>query len=510
MRLRTALFLATLAAAAVLRFAGLQAKSLWHDELLSWRLLEFPVSEMLERTGGTGTVHPPLFFICLRGWAAVSGDTEFALRSLPALLGVATVAGVYALVRSLPRLGGNQSAGDYDGFGGAAVLAAALVALNPMQIHLAQQARGYTLGTALVAWSSWALVRAIEPRGRAGGYWALYGGLALALCYTHHIGLFTVVSQWLFAGAYLMRPAAGVPAHGRQRARALFVAAAVAAGYAVWVPNLLGQADVVAEKSWQPPSTLFGVAHETYITVTSTFAHQAPVDPAEAWVVTALVGLSLAVLLVRGEWGGRLVAAIGLAPAACLLAYGVLSSPNLYYSRYLSFAEVGWLTGLAVVWTWMPHPLARAGWAAILLATSALSCHESWSVIGPEARPGARAAFAHVQQSRVPGELVVAGDGYTFLKASYYCPRQGERPRLLVAPANVSRVLRSAHFRSEDLITPDELAARKPAGVWFVHRGSPPRRLPAEYPEPAVAETFPSDYRWERVVVVEHRPRVGE
>ena len=55
----------------------------------------------------------------------------------------------------------------------------------------------YSLGAALVAFSSWALFRAIRsPRQKAP--WGLYGALTLLLLYTHYYALFSVAAQALF------------------------------------------------------------------------------------------------------------------------------------------------------------------------------------------------------------------------------------------------------------------------------------------------------------------------
>jgi hypothetical protein len=56
---------------ALIRFYGINAKSLWYDESLSWRLQKLPVSEIIARTSEESTTHPPGYFIVLRFWAAI-------------------------------------------------------------------------------------------------------------------------------------------------------------------------------------------------------------------------------------------------------------------------------------------------------------------------------------------------------------------------------------------------------------------------------------------------------
>lgn len=71
----------------------LSARSLWFDEAFAWRLVQFPFAEMIQRIGQDN--HPPLYFILLKGWAAVFGESAFALRSLSVVFGVLTILGAY-------------------------------------------------------------------------------------------------------------------------------------------------------------------------------------------------------------------------------------------------------------------------------------------------------------------------------------------------------------------------------------------------------------------------------
>ena len=104
MRLAHWILLIVLVFGAALRCYALSAKSLWLDEALSWRLIEFPVQEMIRRTGEGQTSHPPLYFLLLRGWRMLWGESEFALRSLAALCGIMTIAATYFGVTAFFRL----------------------------------------------------------------------------------------------------------------------------------------------------------------------------------------------------------------------------------------------------------------------------------------------------------------------------------------------------------------------------------------------------------------------
>ena len=95
------LLVGIIAAAAVVRFATLDHQSYDHDEAVTaWRVLH----------GGLGkTLHvvvnsersPPLYYMLAWLWSKLFGTGAWGLRSLSAVLGVATIPVVYALGRRL-------------------------------------------------------------------------------------------------------------------------------------------------------------------------------------------------------------------------------------------------------------------------------------------------------------------------------------------------------------------------------------------------------------------------
>ncbi|MEJ2749013.1 MAG: hypothetical protein P8183_14080, partial [Anaerolineae bacterium] len=87
--------LAILLLATGLRFYRLDAQSFWNDEGNSARLSERSIPKLIE--GTASDIHPPLYYLILRGWRELVGDSEFGLRSFSAFAGVLTVAVTIAL-----------------------------------------------------------------------------------------------------------------------------------------------------------------------------------------------------------------------------------------------------------------------------------------------------------------------------------------------------------------------------------------------------------------------------
>jgi mannosyltransferase len=128
---------ALLAIATVLRFAWLGHASLWIDELFSvcWSQLDL---QFLLQEGARTETNPPGYYVLLHGWMKIAGTTEYAVRTLSALVSAATVLVVYAIGRlTLDRP--------------TAVLAAFLMAINPVAVASGQEARAYALSTLINA-----------------------------------------------------------------------------------------------------------------------------------------------------------------------------------------------------------------------------------------------------------------------------------------------------------------------------------------------------------------------
>ncbi len=176
---------ALVVAAAVIRFARIGHQGFWFDEGNTDLLVHYSVPSMLGLIRHTEST-PPLYYLLAWGWAHVFGYGEAALRSLSAIVGVLVVPVAYVLGSRL-----------FDRRAG--LIAAALVAFNPLLIWYSQEARSYELLTFLSGLSLLAFLAAREaPSPRALAAWALASALALA---THYYALLLVVPEavWLLA-----------------------------------------------------------------------------------------------------------------------------------------------------------------------------------------------------------------------------------------------------------------------------------------------------------------------
>jgi mannosyltransferase len=139
---------------AALRFHRLGNKSVWWDEGWSVWVARQSLADIARQVGHD--VHPPLYFWLLHLWQGGSGDGEFALRFLSALLGILAVAVTYQLGRTVA----NRHVG---------LLAAGFLVISRFHITWSQEIRMYALATLLAALGAWAALRVWER-----GHWRDY------------------------------------------------------------------------------------------------------------------------------------------------------------------------------------------------------------------------------------------------------------------------------------------------------------------------------------------------
>jgi mannosyltransferase len=107
------------------------------------------------------------------------------LRSLSVLLGIATLAPVYALgARLFSRRAG--------------VLAAAFLAVHAFHIQFSQEARSYALATLLLALSTWLLVISVQSTKRSPLVLTGYVLTSALACYSHLLSVLVLMAQWLW------------------------------------------------------------------------------------------------------------------------------------------------------------------------------------------------------------------------------------------------------------------------------------------------------------------------
>lgn len=222
------LVLLWIAIAFILRFANLDSKPLWTDEFstlvfslgnsfrgvpLDRAIALSTLLEPLQFRPNSNTAdvlrnlllesnHPPVYFMLAHWWMRLFGPSEDSLvwiaRSFPALLGVISVPAIYFLGRfAFNSLLVGQCA-------------AAMMAVSPYGIYLAQEARHYTLGILLIIASLFCLVLTIK-KSRSSTVlpiwavliWVIFNCLGIAI---HYFFVLTLCAEAMVLISLLWQP----------------------------------------------------------------------------------------------------------------------------------------------------------------------------------------------------------------------------------------------------------------------------------------------------------------
>ncbi len=229
--------------ALVLRVWGLGEKNLWLDESTSWQLAVSSLADLIR--SAAGDIHPPLYYLILKGWIGVFGDSLAGLRSLSVVSSMVAAYLMFRLARrGLPYV----------------VACAALFwfAVSPHAIFFSQEARMYAAVTASVlgaclAYRHW-VDSGFTSRIALAGYAV---SVALSL-YLHYLTALVVVAIWLHVVVLTVgRATRTSSAAGARRvpwATWLLVHAAIVLAYLPWIGTAV--AHVSRGQSWRQPVTL--------------------------------------------------------------------------------------------------------------------------------------------------------------------------------------------------------------------------------------------------------------
>ncbi|MDJ0929064.1 MAG: glycosyltransferase family 39 protein [Gammaproteobacteria bacterium] len=167
--------------AVILAGLRLDHAALWFDEVLSVERIRLPWAEMMRDIfsgySGLGANNLPLYFVALKAWVTLAGESVLALRAPGVALFAMTVGLTGATVAELASRR-------------AARCAAWITAISPFLLHHSQEARMYPLLAVCAAWALLATARFVMGSRRRPGI-----GFVLAcfmLLATHYYAIFFV------------------------------------------------------------------------------------------------------------------------------------------------------------------------------------------------------------------------------------------------------------------------------------------------------------------------------
>ena len=310
---------------------------------------------------GISTVepNPPLMYLALRAWVAVAGASEFATRYFSAFFGVLGVPLLYRLAREMfvrrviaseakqsPQHIGDCFVANYTPRNDRiALLAAALIAINPYQIWHSQDVRNYTMWPTLsllaliFLWRWWKLeignwkleVGQIAHSLAIPCIWnlSLYVLATLASLYTHYYDVFILVAENIFVFGF-----ASFARRWKTLARWIGAQAVIVLLYAPWVLFGTNRITTYGEASAESGVSLLDVFSRTLTSFT--LSDTVPDDfKATLWLPLALALIAILVLLARQNRTLAVFLFLWIA-VPTLAQYIVSLGRPLFLERYLN------------------------------------------------------------------------------------------------------------------------------------------------------------------------------
>ncbi|MFN8439781.1 MAG: glycosyltransferase family 39 protein [Caldilineaceae bacterium] len=314
-----------------LRFYTLGSKSIWLDEAFTLWVAKHPLSEVWSWIARIDQ-HPPLYYLLLSLWVKLWGDSEVAIRSLPALLSTATLPLFYLTARKVANANG-------------ALLALFLLAVSPFHLHYAQENRMYSLLALAGCGAIYFTLGIVNKVSIETGDWRFGDWRVLGLAFSQAVGMWTHNTFVLFfplallIGLVLGKMSGGLAG---LRARLMpcfrFLLTAEVLALLLWLPwtgNFVRQSIKVDQEFWIQP-TRFGQILDALQRLLAD--HTTVPSLARLWILCALI-LALAGgwwLIQQGKLAGSLLLSFWLTPFLAEILIGLrrplLHPPSLIWT----------------------------------------------------------------------------------------------------------------------------------------------------------------------------------
>jgi len=181
---------------ALLRIWNAPSYCLWVDEVYSLQFARESWNRLIDVVADD-IVHPPFFYMVLKGWIAVGGENLTWLRLFPILWSVAAIAPFLGLCRQLELKPAQRN------------LALFLLAINAFLIHYAQELRMYSMLQFISLSSLYLFVRYVQtPKAERWLTLSLFA-VNLLLVYTHYYGWLVLGTEVLYV--LIFHPVKRVP-----------------------------------------------------------------------------------------------------------------------------------------------------------------------------------------------------------------------------------------------------------------------------------------------------------
>ena len=436
----------------LLEILNLTKVSLWHDESFSALLMRYDFSEMIARI--KMDVHPPLYYIVLRGWADIFTNSLFSLRMFSVFFSFLSILGVYLFINKAFK---NRSL---------ALFTSLLYALSYFQIQYAMEARMYSLGTFLVIISGYLFLTALE-KSRLG-WWILYAAALSLGIYTHYFVGFWIISQIIYL-VYILYEKSGFKITGWLKNKNLKFAALAyllaLISYTPWLPTFFRQFSQVQETYWIPAMSIWSIPNTL-----SKMTLGATVDINKNWtlliLLTILVSAAIILFLRKTQAKEKWFFFISLVIPFFITA--ILSyKRSIYIDRYFIFGFPFYLLISAGAILAIPKRRLKFILVSIALIGVSITFPYQWNSLKVEKKPGMSAAAKYINENAKTDEKIFAGSSLIYFTFKYY--NKSDILPKLYAPVSMPHFSGTALLSKEEIISDFSKETKKGDVVWIIN-----------------------------------------
>lgn len=344
-----------IAAYVAIRCWDLTASCLWFDEIFGVHSAEHSWDTILQFVA-LDLIHPPLFYVLLKLWIAIGGESLFWLRVFPVVFSVLALVPFLALCREL-KLDRPTT-----------LLALFFLAVNGALTKYSQEVRMYSILFCLSLFSIWLFVRYFNK----GKNLIPLLIVNVLLVYTHYFGWFVIGAE-----------AAAILVFQRIKWRGVVTMAAVTlAAFTPWIVavwNAARSGSAVGQNiGWMERPGIKAIIQFKLALIEPFYQALSSVDAASVYLVSIplLLIFTVAIVMYAVEWGARdsdqkqnvyLLAIFAAMPVLAALAASWTLPYSIWGTRHLIvvFAPVSIL--LAVMAASVSNRAARTSLISLIL-----------------------------------------------------------------------------------------------------------------------------------------------
>lgn len=441
-----------LAISTILKLSILTKISLWHDEAFSALLPKYNFKEMIFRA--SLDVHPPFYYILLKVWTKILGNSPFTLRFFSLFFGILSVIIFYLLILKVfkEKL--------------FALFCSILLALNSFFIQFELEARMYTLGIFLVIISSFFLLKSLLT-GK-WFFWIFYTIFASFSIHTHYYLFFSVFAQILFVAFWIVKESnfnLFLIFKNKNFKLAFLSFFLLFLSFLPWLKIFLTQLKQVQESYWIPKMTPWSVPLTLLKMISGGY-----LDPHKFSFLLIFVTLAILLtisfsLLKESAFSKYLFCFSFLIPFLLAISFSLKTS--VYLDRYFIFT-LPFFIALVARGFWL---VEKKYLKYVLIFGSILGTLISfplyWKDLEVEKKPGMAGLVKFLNQNVKPNEKIFVGSSFVYFTFKYY-NKTGIQPKLF-APGPLLHFSGTALLSDEDIIKDFSEETKKGDIVWIIN-----------------------------------------